>query len=437
MAKGVPILGKDPLGKAKYANVTESGDLRVQLSGSIVADTKPQAADLARRAYDAIIDTVGLENIALLLPLWEAEGTTFADMLDPDLQFQATGAVTPGASGLLHSVVSFSGGCLMEVPIQANTAVADTSITIASPTHKIAQRVSGITLRAGKARFSVKKVGTLTSATVIRYAIYDDNAGTPGNLVGATTTMHGGHLSATYAMNGLPWETPPGMLLRYNYWLVVEVVSSAELDASNYIEFAAMSAGGKGLATFNGAAWTVNEAGSCVHDLYNDALTFPLSAGGISIIAAAQLTNPVRSGRFIINTSSTSDTSCMLGHSLDGCVAGIVRATAAHDAKGYRWPINRHHVYAVSLDYAADSNRLQLYLDGRQIGSASGTAGQALIPAHQPWTVGAGITRGGSFNSYWAGTIGPILMVRGALTPAQIADVSKQILTLRAVREAV
>jgi len=34
MAKGVPILGKDPLGKAKYANVTESGDLRVQLSGT-------------------------------------------------------------------------------------------------------------------------------------------------------------------------------------------------------------------------------------------------------------------------------------------------------------------------------------------------------------------------------------------------------------------
>ena len=35
MTKGVPILGKDPLGKAKYANVTESGDLRVQLSGTI------------------------------------------------------------------------------------------------------------------------------------------------------------------------------------------------------------------------------------------------------------------------------------------------------------------------------------------------------------------------------------------------------------------
>ena len=38
MAKGVPILGKDPSGEAKYANVTESGDLRVQLSGAITAE---------------------------------------------------------------------------------------------------------------------------------------------------------------------------------------------------------------------------------------------------------------------------------------------------------------------------------------------------------------------------------------------------------------
>ena len=32
----VLIQGKDPLGKAKYANVTESGDLKVQLSGTNV-----------------------------------------------------------------------------------------------------------------------------------------------------------------------------------------------------------------------------------------------------------------------------------------------------------------------------------------------------------------------------------------------------------------
>lgn len=37
----VLIQGKDPLGKAKYANVTESGDLRVQLSGTKVVESAP------------------------------------------------------------------------------------------------------------------------------------------------------------------------------------------------------------------------------------------------------------------------------------------------------------------------------------------------------------------------------------------------------------
>jgi hypothetical protein len=37
MSKRVLILGKDPLGKAKYANVTESGDLKVQLSGTTMS----------------------------------------------------------------------------------------------------------------------------------------------------------------------------------------------------------------------------------------------------------------------------------------------------------------------------------------------------------------------------------------------------------------
>jgi len=63
MAKGVPIQGKDPLGKAKYANVTESGDLRVQLSGTypqhrlLSTDPKPDAATEGKGAVIYEIDT--------------------------------------------------------------------------------------------------------------------------------------------------------------------------------------------------------------------------------------------------------------------------------------------------------------------------------------------------------------------------------------------
>jgi hypothetical protein len=63
MAKGVPIQGKDPLGKAKYANVTESGDLKVQLSGNdvvigLLAD-RPPASEMRGRGYYAWDETDG------------------------------------------------------------------------------------------------------------------------------------------------------------------------------------------------------------------------------------------------------------------------------------------------------------------------------------------------------------------------------------------
>jgi len=55
MAKGVPILGKDPLGKAKYANVTESGDLRVQLSSSNVTIDETWIQDVTVTAGSSVI----------------------------------------------------------------------------------------------------------------------------------------------------------------------------------------------------------------------------------------------------------------------------------------------------------------------------------------------------------------------------------------------
>ena len=35
MAKGIPLMGRDPDGKAKIINVDENGNVKVQLSGTI------------------------------------------------------------------------------------------------------------------------------------------------------------------------------------------------------------------------------------------------------------------------------------------------------------------------------------------------------------------------------------------------------------------
>ena len=59
----VLIQGKDQLGKARYVNVTESGDLRVQLSGNdvvigLLAD-RPPASEMRGRGYYAWDETDG------------------------------------------------------------------------------------------------------------------------------------------------------------------------------------------------------------------------------------------------------------------------------------------------------------------------------------------------------------------------------------------
>ena len=73
MAKGVPILGKDPLGKAKYANVTESGDLRVQLSGTIET---LYSMDIAERPdYTTLTKPTAFVLLNEDLDTWVSDGT--------------------------------------------------------------------------------------------------------------------------------------------------------------------------------------------------------------------------------------------------------------------------------------------------------------------------------------------------------------------------
>ncbi len=70
MAKGVPILGKDPLGKAKYANVTESGDLRVQLSGAsgnIISPATEDKLEQVRQLLAGVATEAKLEQARTLL----------------------------------------------------------------------------------------------------------------------------------------------------------------------------------------------------------------------------------------------------------------------------------------------------------------------------------------------------------------------------------
>ena len=63
MAKGIPLMGRGPDGKAKIINVDENGNVKVQLSGTypqhrlLSTDPKPDAATEGKGAEIYEIDT--------------------------------------------------------------------------------------------------------------------------------------------------------------------------------------------------------------------------------------------------------------------------------------------------------------------------------------------------------------------------------------------
>ncbi|GIV64543.1 MAG: hypothetical protein KatS3mg045_1882 [Bellilinea sp.] len=77
------------------------GALHVKLvSGgeAVAAELTSSQKEVVARAIDGIIDTIGLENIACFLPMWENTGTELRDLIHPDLRFRVWGA-TPGVVG--------------------------------------------------------------------------------------------------------------------------------------------------------------------------------------------------------------------------------------------------------------------------------------------------------------------------------------------------
>jgi len=77
MAKGVPIQGRNPSGNAQIANVTAEGDLKVQLSGTIMElygatiDERPPANSVPVGATFMAVKTQ---------EVWQSDGTDWVVM---------------------------------------------------------------------------------------------------------------------------------------------------------------------------------------------------------------------------------------------------------------------------------------------------------------------------------------------------------------------
>ena len=80
MAKGIPLMGRDPDGKAKMINVDENGNVKVQLSGTamelygvIIAD-RPPADTVPAGATFTIVDESGY------FQTWISDGTKWVEV---------------------------------------------------------------------------------------------------------------------------------------------------------------------------------------------------------------------------------------------------------------------------------------------------------------------------------------------------------------------
>ena len=74
MAKGIPLMGRDPDGKAKIINVDENGNVKVQLSGTIVT-LLPRERRTASTTYQVLVPPLWAKGVVINLSIRGVTGT--------------------------------------------------------------------------------------------------------------------------------------------------------------------------------------------------------------------------------------------------------------------------------------------------------------------------------------------------------------------------
>jgi hypothetical protein len=79
MAKGIPLMGRDPDGKAKVINVDENGNVKVTPSGTIPViyisrlEDRPSATEVEIGQFVILTDEE--------LPMWVSNGVNWVEVL--------------------------------------------------------------------------------------------------------------------------------------------------------------------------------------------------------------------------------------------------------------------------------------------------------------------------------------------------------------------
>jgi hypothetical protein len=403
--------------------------------------------DIAARAYENIIDIIGLENIKLLLPLWEttytgAGAAEFSDMIRPHIKFTGSG-IALGNAGLLNPVPYFNGTSSQIVQKALVEATAgSTEFAVNNATFKIAQKVTAYTLFGDikTVQMKLKKTGSPVANMVIE--LVEDNAGQPtGASVATTEAQLAADVTATAGLFGFYFVNAPNCDGSKVYWLIFKYSATTTIGAGDYISVIYDNAGvyGQPNATWNGAAWTVNAGQSCAFEVYGDFLTV---AGDHSIIAAFAMYSSAAQARAIFQPTT--------GHYLsDG--GGVRYTTLAPNKKDIQclrcgsgtadlvkqivlptYPVNE--VVSKTFSYNDASDKHKIYRGATLLASGGGTMSTGANGPRQAFAVG--VTRrstGFTYYNNFYGTIGPVIMTSTVLTQREIGQIVNQLLAFRRV----
>jgi hypothetical protein len=184
MAKGVPILGKDPLGKAKYANVTESGDLKVQLSGTIpevinyynnqTVPSKNEGAPVTLQGRKSVLIQQRKCREGYTVPLVSLDGVTWSGITATNMD---TGETTYKIFGIGEYVIDVRGWSYFRLDFVGTRSIRlDASIALLDVLPQPRQSKNFIN------RSSAKPDLTTVSAEVIPGRAQEMNPDMPGTL---------------------------------------------------------------------------------------------------------------------------------------------------------------------------------------------------------------------------------------------------------------
>jgi len=122
MAKGIPLMGRDPDGNAKIINVDENGNVKVQQSGQIVAQSHVGEVVVGPGQQVNILEGTGFDHLSIASHIWGLRDGAFIGFMYTD-QVIGEGAVEYRLRFLRHPTSDFTNVTSVDKMLPRNALV--------------------------------------------------------------------------------------------------------------------------------------------------------------------------------------------------------------------------------------------------------------------------------------------------------------------------